>query len=162
MMFRNWWRRIVGRKDQLPSRGRRPARTRPQVEPLETRAVPAGNVAAFLRGGDLIVVGDRADNAVEIRVTDGNLVVQGRDGTDTTVNGDSRAVFEGVGRIADDLKVFLGGGNDLIDVLGVSVDGDVSIHADGFFTKFVGGRGDDQVLLDQLTIGGNLDVSTGG
>src|SRR5262245_32827032 len=62
MMFRNWWRRIVGRKDQLPSRGRRPARTRPQVEPLETRAVPAGNVAAFLRGGDLIVVGDRADN----------------------------------------------------------------------------------------------------
>ncbi len=161
-MFRNAWRRIVGRKEVPSQRSRPQARARPQVEPLETRAVPAGNVAAFFLGGDLIVVGDHADNAVEIRVTDGDLVVQGRDGTDTTVNGDSRAVFNGVGGIADDLKVFLGGGDDLLDVLGVGVGGDVSIQADGFFTKFFGGRGDDQVLLDQLTIGGNLDVSTGG
>ncbi|MCI0465280.1 MAG: hypothetical protein L0Z62_50805, partial [Gemmataceae bacterium] len=134
-------------------------RARPQVEPLETRAVPAGDVAAFLFGGDLIVVGDSADNAVEILVTDGNLVVQGREGTDITINGGSRILFEGVDRIADDLRVFLGGGNDLIDIRGVSVDGNVSIQADGFF---VGGRGDDQVLLDLLTIDGNLDVSTGG
>ncbi len=158
MMFRNWWRRLVGRKEVPSPRSRGPARTRLQVEPLETRAVPAGDVAAFLLGGDLIVLGDRADNAVEILVTDGNLVVQGREGTDTTINGASRVVFEGVDRIGDDLRAFLGRGNDLIDIRGVSVGDDVSIQADA-----VVGRGcEDQVLLDQLAIGGNLDVSTAG
>ncbi len=160
MMFRNWWRRTVGRKDQLFSHGRWPARARLQVELLETRAVPAGDVAAFLLGGDLIVLGDRADNAVEILVSDGNLVVQGREATDTTINGGSRVIFEGVARIADDLRVFLGGGNDLIDLRGVSVSDDVSIQADALRAAF--GGGDDQVLLDQLTIGGNLDVSSAG
>src|SRR5262249_37799789 len=131
MMFRNWWRRMVDRK-QVPSpRSRRPACTRLQVEPLEIRAVPAGDVAAFLLGGALIVLGDGTDNDVEILVSDGNLVVQGREGTDTTVNGDSRAVFKGVDHISDDLRVFLGHGNDLLDVRGVGVGGDVSIQVDG-------------------------------
>ncbi len=142
---------------------RQPAgRARLHVEVLEGRTLPAGNVAAFLLGGDLIVVGDHADNAVEIRVTDGNLVVKGRGGTGTTVNGSASAVFQGVPAIADDLKVLLGVGDDMLDVVGVGVGGDVSIQADGFFAKFAGGHGDDQILLDQMIIGGNLDVSTGG
>jgi len=161
-MIRNWWRRIVGHKAQPLARGRRRTQApRLQVEVLEGRAVPAGDVAAFLLGGDLIVLGDEADNDIEIVVTDGNLVVQGREGTNTTVNGDSRVVFEGVDRVADDLRIFLGGGNDLIDIRGVSVGGDISILAtDAVRAAGVGASGD-QVLLDLLTIGGNLDVSTG-
>ncbi len=46
MMFRNWWHRIVSRKDQLPSRVRRPAGRRTALgrtlalESLEDRTVP--------------------------------------------------------------------------------------------------------------------------
>src|SRR5262245_3436135 len=101
-----------------------------QVEALEPRTVPAGNVTASLLAGDLVVRGDNADNAVEIRVIDGNLVVQGRDGSGTTVNGAGRAVFNGVGGVAGRLNVILGGGSDLLDVAGVGVGRDVSIDAD--------------------------------
>jgi hypothetical protein len=117
-------------------------------------------VAALLLGGDLIIVGDHADNAVEIRVADGNLVVQGRDAS-TTINGGARAVFEGVTRIADDLKVFLGRGSDVIDVRGIDIAGDVAIQADAFFARLGSGGDDDQVLLDLLNIGGSVNVSTG-
>ncbi len=150
-----------GRPARVPkARRRRPAPAL-QVELLEGRTVPSGDVAALLLGGDLIVVGDQADNAVEILVIDGNLVVQGREGTDTTINGESRVIFEGVDRIADDLRVFLGGGDDLIDIQGVSIGGDLSIRTDAILAAVFGSSDHDQVLLDRLTIGGNLDVFTG-
>jgi hypothetical protein len=47
MLFRNSWRRILRRKDQLPLRGRRPVGRRPAprraltLESLEARIVPA-------------------------------------------------------------------------------------------------------------------------
>ncbi len=132
-----------------------------RVEPLEARAVPAGDVAAFLLRGDLIVLGDGAGNDVEVVLADGNLVVQGRAGTGTTVNGGARTVFEGVGGIADDLFVSLGGGGDRLDVVGVKVGGDATVLADAAFADFFGG-GDDQVLLQSLAVAGNLTVSAGG
>ncbi len=58
MLFRNWWHRIVGRKDQLPSRGRRPAGRRPALrrplalEPLEQRTVPSFLPGVTLPNGD--------------------------------------------------------------------------------------------------------------
>jgi hypothetical protein len=139
---------------------RQPAgRARPQVEVLEGRTLPAGNVAAFLLGGDLIVVGDHADNAVEIRIVDGDLVVRGKAGTGTTVNGGTGVTCEGVGSLAGSLVAALGGGADLLDVVGVSVGRDVAITSDGLFPP---ANGDDQVLLDQMAIGRDLTVLTGG
>ncbi len=139
----------------------RPERPRPQVEVLEARDLPAGDVTAILFGGSLVVVGDHADNAVEVLIADGNLVVQGRAGTGTTVNGGTRTVFEGVGAIGGSLVAFLGGGNDRLDVRGVAVGRDAVILADRLFADFKGG-GDDEVRVEQVTVGGDLIVSTDG
>ena len=67
MMFRNLWRRIMGRKDQSPLRGRRPAGRRPApwraltLESLEDRVVPSFSPAVNLPTGAgplSVVVGD--------------------------------------------------------------------------------------------------------
>ena len=55
------------------------------VEALETRALLAGDLAATISRGDLILEGDRAANKIEVTVEDGDVVVRGLDGT--TING---------------------------------------------------------------------------
>ncbi len=61
-----------------------------QLEALEHRALPAGNVTAQFIGRTLYVNGDSAANSVELAAESGNLVMRGLDGT--TVNGSSSTV----------------------------------------------------------------------
>lgn len=148
------------------------------VESLEERrvltSISGGVVLASLENGTLHLTGDAEDNAVEVFVSDGDLVVQGIGTTvqtpdDAPGEADSTAVFS-----LDDFTagVFarLGEGNDHLAMgreseeflfnsdfnsdidQDLEVAGDVNILTDG---------GDDSVELRSLSIGGDLRVSTG-
>jgi len=136
---------------------RRPRRARvhrlPQaVQVFEDRTLPAGNVVAVLTGGHLILTGDAADNQVQLSVVSGNLVVQGTSGT--TVNGATTAftVSTGNNRIARDLRVSLGDGNDTFTATGVLILDNVLID---------GGSGNDAINLTSLYSGDNISVLGG-
>ena len=98
------------------SRGRTMA-----VEPLEGRAMLAGNVSVSVSGGSLIVRGDNAANGVFIsQIDDGVYAVTGFDlGTGsnvaTKINGSANdsLVFKGV---TGDVNVDLKNGNDLLGI----------------------------------------------
>ena len=89
-------------------------------ERLESREVPAGNVIAFLRGPDLIVAGDAANNLFSIQQNgNGDLVIHGVAGT--TINGQS-SVFLGRG-VLNNVFVDSGAGQDLVEMIGVNAGG---------------------------------------
>jgi large repetitive protein len=140
-------------------------RTRPtshgrlQVEELEGRLTPAGNVTALLLGGNLLVFGDSAANSVEITATGGNLVVSGHDGT--TVNGGSAVTFSGVGSVSANLVVALGRGADTANIHDVAVGGYAAIDGGVLASFFSTGPGD-QLTLTNVKVGSYLIVATGG
>lgn len=119
------------------------------AEALENRRLLAGDVDVFVRRGDLVVVGDRADNSVELRVeSSGNVVAVGRDGT--TVNGSEAPVVVLEGSVvSDDLRVQLGRGNDSILIDGVEI-------TDDFYVA--GAQGDDAVGLLRTTVGDDVYI----
>ena len=87
------------------------------VEALETRALLAGDLAATISRGDLILEGDRAANKIEVTVEDGDVVVRGLDGT--TINGQPDFVaFADSTEIPDDLVLRTGEGSDEIVIGG--------------------------------------------
>src|SRR5207253_2960390 len=100
------------------------------LETLEPRALLAGNVDVFVRGGTLFVQGDAADNAVLIQDEGGgtysvlgldfdadlDLTGQGFAGNPTTINGEDTGGFNGNAvlfhGVTNDINVDLRGGND--------------------------------------------------
>jgi hypothetical protein len=84
-----------------------------RVEGLESRAMLAGNITAYVDGGTLFVRGDDAGNGVSIQQLDNNrYAVIGFDvaGGATRVNGSASAkAFSGV---VNDINIDLNGGDD--------------------------------------------------
>lgn len=101
------------------------------IEALETRALLAGDVAAMVSGGDLVIKGDRAANEVEVTVLDGDIVVQGLNGT--TINGAAEFIaFAGTATIPDDLQMRMDEGSDRIVLSrGLTVSDEINIDLSG-------------------------------
>jgi hypothetical protein len=81
-----------------------------KVEPLEGRAMLAGNVTVSVSGGNLIITGDNRDNAV--------LVQQGANSGDYVVTGFDFADFGGSG--ASGPTTIKGGSSTFVDFGGTS------------------------------------------
>jgi hypothetical protein len=121
------------------------------VQPLEDRAVPAGNVAAAVFEGVLYLQGDDAGNQLWIQVSGDHVSIQPMDAT-TTINGaPGLANFDGVSRGYYGL---LAGGDDVVVVDGTS--GNKSLFLDT-------GDGNDRVMLqyDSNTRGTNIQTGAG-
>jgi hypothetical protein len=121
---------------------------RPQLEQLERRDTPAGNVSLSPFGGGLLLVGDAADNQLGVfQNASLDLVVYGLHGT--TINGQS-SVYVGRG-IPAGLFVGLGNGKDHFEVFGL-VTGNISIN---------GGNDGDLISLANTWAAGNIGVVGG-
>ncbi|MEZ6061182.1 MAG: peptidylprolyl isomerase [Planctomycetaceae bacterium] len=121
-----------------------------RLQRLEDRVLLAGNVMAQFVGRDAVLHGDMSDNSVEIIVDSGNVIVRGLDGT--TINGGDTdfVLATGTDRLRDDMRIFLGAGNDrLVIGNGVIVSDNLTIWA---------GVGDDSVALSDSTVGGNVTI----
>ncbi|MEM8679117.1 MAG: hypothetical protein AAGF97_07185 [Planctomycetota bacterium] len=142
------------RRAAKASRTRRPITEQDfSIEPLEDRKMLAGNVTAVMRGGDLIIRGDRFSNNIDIVPTQNGVRVIGfadPNGAATTVNGLAFADFSGPSQIADDVKITLGAGRDRVGLF-VNVNDDVSIN---------GGSNSDDLNVTSL-IGGKLTINAG-
>ena len=107
-----------------------------QIENLEHRRMMAGDVAVDMIGGELIIDGDEAGNAVMVsQLNNGDFRIQGlyTDGGYTKINGESEMTVSGV----NGMQIDLGEGNDRV-----------------FINKSHGGS--------PLTVEGDLDIRTGG
>lgn len=123
------------------------------AEAFETRVLLDGNVTALISGGSLFIRGDNANNSVEVDFTGGNLVVRGLEGT--TVNGKTgdQILVTGSSKIANDLVITLGRGDDTAVVSkGVQVGRDLVVEDT---------RGANTVGVVGVTIGNDLLITTG-
>ncbi|GBD35591.1 hypothetical protein HRbin36_00704 [bacterium HR36] len=142
--------------------------TRLNVEVLEGRTVPAGNVSATLVGSTLRLIGDSLSNGIFVYLQGGNVVVAG-DPT-TTVNSAGSVSFPAASVAGLDIRMddkddtvtlgktptnvvtgltltrllqYNGGnGNDTLEIAGVSVSRTATIR---------GGDGDDSVTINNGT-----------
>lgn len=119
------------------------------IEMLESRTLLAGSVTATMTPhGDLIVLGDRAANVLEMTPTgEGTLALSGESGT--TVNGQARITLPLTPR---HVRITLGGGDDTLQVHDLAVAGALTVH---------GGTGSDRLHLWRLTIDGQLRIRGG-
>lgn len=113
------------RRRRLSSIGRQT-----HVQTLEERALLAGAVSATVRGSNLFLTGDRAANKVEVTVVDGDVVVEGLDGT--TVNGGATFTAFSGGTVPGNVDVRFDEGNDeLVFTRGVAIGGDIKVRFEG-------------------------------
>src|SRR5262245_3066067 len=121
-----------------------PRERRLGMERLESRVVLDGSVRATLSGGNLKITGDSAGNEILIEQhTMRSFIVSSRDGS-TKINGQSGPLtFNGVKK---DLTIALGGGNDVVEILGTAADAVTVSNRLNINT----GRGNDQVLLTEV------------
>jgi cyclophilin family peptidyl-prolyl cis-trans isomerase len=120
------------------------------VQLLEQRAMPAGNAIASLNGPHLTVLGDNADNSVEVTVLGGNVVVRGLN--DTTINGstDEFVVAVGTNTISGNVHISLGNGDDtILFSRNVNIDGKTDAR---------GGPGDDSIGSTGAVFGAGFDI----
>lgn len=108
-------------------------------EMLEHRRVLAGNVNVLINDSVFLVVGDAADNQVQIsQDSAGRFVVTGID--NTTINRSAGPVTINGG--ASHVTISMANGNDEVSVSGMNVRSNFS---------FYGGFGDDRLEIDGLT-----------
>ena len=153
----------------------RNTRRKLSVESLEGRRLLAGNVTAVLRGGDLILSGDTADNSVQVsRLPSGLFHIQGLEGT--TVNGKpaidafadahdidvlmqqggiDKFTIQGGFTLPGDLDVRLHDGNVLIEGSDgpVTIDEDLSVRT---------GPNGDVTLRNEVRVRGKTDIESAG
>ena len=152
------------------------------AEALESRALLAGDVVAFLdSSGDLIVRGDDAANGIDLDMF-GGFTVAGVDagGAPTRVNGEPNGVatFEVTGE--GDIRLFLGGGADVLEVgtrsdsvdtpddleiYAGSGDDDVRVIGDTNVTddlEVFGGSGNDALRIYSPDVEDDLEIHSGG
>jgi hypothetical protein len=142
------------------------------LEQLEARDTPSGNVSAFVSGNDLYVIGDGnlAGNQVQIsQDTYGNVIVAGLYGT--LVNGQS-AVIVGTG-VPNRVSVQFGGtGPDYVELVtltansvdvatGAGNDGIVMLGVNANWVSADAGAGDDGVDLRGVSSWYGTSVSGG-
>src|SRR5262245_4143239 len=150
-MFRNWFKRVFQPKSSSGTRGRRrPTAARLDVEPLETRLVPA--VTAALSQGVLTLIGDAGDNVVDARDR-GNGTVEVATGERDDAGNIvivSSSTFEGVSKVQADM----GAGDDIFQYLYtgnvMATDLDVTL-----------GRGTDFALVGEPVPTGVLSEASG-
>jgi hypothetical protein len=124
----------------------KPNGRRLKFEPLETRALLAGNVTASVTAGELDITGHAAGNAIQVWQTGPTTwKVQG---IATTVNG-SHNTFIATG-ITGDIDANLPDANSFIRVFNGVVPGSLKIDV---------GR-NNTVSINKVTTGASLDVST--
>jgi hypothetical protein len=138
------------------------ARFRPLLENLEGRWCPSGNVQVFLdSAGDLNIVGDSRSNgvAVDQGPNDVPFTIRALEaGTaPTRLNGVLNGSVQFEWADVNNIKVSLGGGNDLIKVNFFSdeVNARANVHIDT-------GTGNDNVdFVSSIWIAGDLRIKTG-
>lgn len=116
-----------------------------------------GNVSAMIEAdGDLVISGDGANNAVDVRFLDTyKYEVRGLayDGV-TTINGMNRAVFNNV---TGGIQIYGGGGNDYLRLYGTTDDP----FRNGNSVFMFGGDGKDTIVAQNARIGRDLHIETG-
>jgi fibronectin-binding autotransporter adhesin len=111
-----------------------------RFEPLETRALLAGNITASVNAGELDITGDAASNSVLVWQTGANTwKVQG---IGTTLNG-SHATFTAPG-VTGNIEANLNAGNNFIKVFSGAVPGALDILT---------GKDNDTVQVTNVTTG---------
>lgn len=128
------------------------------IESLESRTMMAGDVAAALAGGDLVLNGDNNSNEVVIRATDqaGQFVVEGLNGT--TINGQASATISGVN---DDFRINLRNGNNALLMTAEGANGVQSSFRISDDVQIRTGNGNDVVVFDNVRVLGNTSLNTG-
>ncbi len=126
-----------------------------KFEPLESRAMLAGNVQAFVSGGTLFLRGDSDDNEITIEQSASRtFTVSSRDGS-TTINGESELTFT---RVRKDVNIAMGSGDDVVELLGSEDDPLWVVNR----LRVNTGNGDDQVLMsDVRALRLNIDTGSG-
>jgi hypothetical protein len=129
-------------------------RKRLEVEGLEDRCVPAGNVFVNVTdGGDLVIRGDDQANSIRIaRGTGaGQYVITAEDvgGAATTINGGSGPLT--VNGVRDDVRIKLRGGDDTVVLDHVFVPGELKIDT---------GTGNDTVRLLNVSASDEVEIET--
>jgi hypothetical protein len=140
-------------------RKRSPRRTALQLECLEDRLTPSGNVTASLLHGTLTLTGDQQANHVVLsQPGPGKLTITPADGT--TVNGHTTALT--VGGVTGDLTIDLGRGADEVDfdlANPIALPGNLTIDYGSSYggngnkiTRTVNAAGDSLTVAHNLTI----------
>jgi hypothetical protein len=125
------------------------------VEGLEQRTVLAGNIVAAVGGGHLRLFGDAADNQIEVtRTGTSSVVITSLDGS-TTINGQTGPVT--LNNVSRGIIASLGDGDDVLELSGSST---ASFQLNGHSTINTG-NGDDVVRFTNVSMLGNLSLSTG-
>jgi cyclophilin family peptidyl-prolyl cis-trans isomerase len=120
------------------------------IEPLETRALLAGNVVASLNGSHLSVVGDAAANSIEITVLNNQVQLRGLNST--TINGVSNVfvVAANTDTVTGNVSISLGAGNDSVGFSrNVKLNGAVTVQ---------GGDGNDTIAMTGATTRGTVSL----
>ena len=133
-----------------------------QVESLEDRQMLAGDVDVFVRGNNLVISGDGADNNIEVISSEGLVQVVGNG--ETTVNGGDTALN------VDDVRnltIRMNGGDDNV-IVSIRPNGNlnfrggagndhIDVNGAGNNLTMRGGTGDD-ALHSYGDVGGNLNL----
>src|SRR5262245_20006272 len=116
------------------------------LERLESREVLAGNVHAFVSGGNLHIDGDSQANVILIEQSASkSFTITSRDGT-TTINGKAGPLtFNGVRK---NVQINLKGGNDVAELDGA--DAGALVVKNGLFVEM--GSGADQLLMNNVHV----------
>lgn len=124
-------------------------------EGLEQRRMMAGDVVVKMSGENLIIAGNRLDNAITITAgaIPGQVIVTGvtAGGAPTKINGTPNGATT-LNNFFGDLKVNMAAGKDSLIINGVTVRGNTTINS---------GRGIDTLQISNTTANGNLKVKLG-
>jgi hypothetical protein len=122
---------------------------------LEYRCLLAGNVLVAVNGGELDLTGDAAGNGVQITAGSGHqFTVRGvPDNGPTTINGKP---FVNVDGVKGDVRVALGGGDDILSVFGTTR---ALALPKGLRVSL--GSGNDLVVLTNVTVKDGLEIRSG-
>jgi hypothetical protein len=151
----------------------------PQLEALEPRLTPSGNVSAAVDGsGNLVITGDSANNAITLSQPAQGQILIAPD-TTTSVNGQSAGQSVVLTGITNDVLINMGAGQDTVafqggESPGLTVEGNVAISGTGSLHVTAdllqvngaltvnGGSGDDSIAFTRTFVGGDLNANLGG
>jgi len=125
-------------------------------EGLEQRRMMAGDVVVKMSGENLIIAGNRLDNAITITAgaIPGQVIVTGvtAGGAPTKINGTPNGATT-LNNFFGDLRVNMASGKDTLLINGITVRGNTTINS---------GHGIDNVQILNVTANGNAKVKLGG
>ncbi len=127
-----------------------------RMESLEERQLMAGDVSVGMTGGELMIEGDTASNAVQVsKLTDGGYRITGlwADGAQTSINGRYSTTVNNV----DNMTINLGRGDDRLYINNTLAGNDLVVEGD---LKIRTGGGDDYVRILNTTVEGNVSIVT--